>query len=155
MTIAIAFVLGLAFALGLGMSGMTDPGRVTGFLDVTGRWDPTLAFVMGSAVAVSFVSFGWILARPAPLFDRRFVLPKHQRITTSLVGGAALFGIGWGLSGYCPGPALVSLVTGAPAVIVFVAAMAVGVQLGSWVPGTPFPVERTIDPAVSEETRAQ
>jgi len=146
MTLVVAFLLGTVFALGLGLSGMTNPAKVTGFLDVGGTWDPTLAFVMGSAVLVSFASFGRILARPAPLFDRRFVLPKHQAITASLVGGAALFGIGWGLSGYCPGPALVSLVTGAPAAIVFVASMAVGLKLGAWVPGTPYPVERTIDP---------
>ncbi|HXJ34379.1 MAG TPA: DUF6691 family protein [Candidatus Eisenbacteria bacterium] len=144
MTFVSAFAFGMLFAVGLGLSGMTNPAKVVGFLDVTGAWDPTLAFVMTTAVTVTFVSFRLVLARPAPILAPGFSLPKHQRVTGSLVGGAALFGIGWGLSGYCPGPSLVALVTGWPAVLVFVASMAVGLELGSLVPGTPSPPEREI-----------
>ena len=133
MKLVTAFVFGVLFALGLGLAGMTNPQKIVDFLDVTGRWDPTLALVMGSAVATSLLAFRRVLARRGPLIAEEFVLPKQQAITVSLVSGAILFGIGWGLSGYCPGPALVSLITGAPAVVVFVGSMAVGLRLGSWV----------------------
>jgi uncharacterized membrane protein YedE/YeeE len=125
-----AFVLGLIFALGLGVGGMTQPTKVIGFLDVAGQWDATLAFVMGGAVTVSLVLFPLILKRSHPVLAERFFLPVKQRIDVPLVLGAALFGIGWGLSGYCPGPALVSLVTASRPVLVFVAFMAGGLYLG-------------------------
>jgi uncharacterized protein len=125
-----AFVWGLVFALGLGVAGMTQPAKVVGFLDVAGQWNPTLAFVMGGAVLVGLVTFPRILERRAALLGDRFVLPARTRIDARLLGGAALFGVGWGLSGYCPGPAVVSLVTLAPPVLVFVACMLLGLQLG-------------------------
>ncbi len=130
MTLLIAFAAGVMFALGLGIGGMTQPARIIGFLDVTGRWDPSLAFVMGGAVAVTFLLFPLILERPAPIFAARFVLPLKKHLDAPLLLGATLFGVGWGLSGYCPGPALVSLVTAAPPVLVFVAFMFVGFHLG-------------------------
>ena len=125
-----AFLFGLTFALGLGLGGMTQPTKVIGFLDVTGHWDPTLAFVMGGAVAVSFVLFPRILARPSPLLGGHFALPPKRAIDAPLLAGASLFGVGWGLSGYCPGPAMVSLVTGTPSVVVFVVFMLAGLYLG-------------------------
>lgn len=130
MSLISAFVFGAVFAVGLGLAGMTQPARIIGFLDVTGQWDPTLVVVMGSAVAVTATLFPAILKRRAPVLGDRFVLPESRAIDGHLLSGAALFGIGWGLSGYCPGPAVVSLVTAAPPVLVFVACMAAGLYLG-------------------------
>ncbi len=102
----VALLCGLIFGAGLTVSGMTDPARVAGFLDLFGAWDPTLAFVMGGALAVAVPGFQWLLRRPRPQLDERFHLPTRQGIDRDLWLGAALFGIGWGLSGFCPGPAL-------------------------------------------------
>lgn len=126
MRAAAAFVTGLAFALGLGLAGMTQPAKVLGFLDVAGRWDPSLALVMGAAVLVTLVAFALVLRRRAPVLAPSFDLPTQTRIDRPLLVGAVVFGVGWGLSGVCPGPALVSLATLSPASIVFVAAMLVG-----------------------------
>jgi uncharacterized membrane protein YedE/YeeE len=109
--LAIAFVSGVLFAVGLGLAGMTQPSKVLGFLDFFGTWDPTLAVVMGSALAVDVVAFAWILKRKQPLTDTTWHLPTRAKIDAPLLTGAALFGLGWGLSGVCPGPALVSLTT--------------------------------------------
>jgi uncharacterized membrane protein YedE/YeeE len=127
-----AFFCGWIFAIGLGVSGMTQPAKVIGFLDVAGRWDPTLMFVMGGAVLLGLVSFSWVLKRQTPVLADRFILPEKTRVDPCLLYGAALFGLGWGLSGYCPGPALVSLVTGNVSVIVFVISMMAGLGLGGW-----------------------
>lgn len=124
-----AFIFGVIFALGLGLGGMTQPAKVIAFLDIAGNWDPTLAFVMGAAVVVAAVLFPRILRRQNAWLGDRFVLPQKKDLDMPLLGGAAVFGVGWGLSGYCPGPALVSLVTGAPPVLVFVAFMAAGLRL--------------------------
>ena len=122
---ALAFASGLIFAIGLGISGMTRPTKVLGFLDFAGAWDPSLLCVMGAALVVTFVAYRWILARPRPLFDETFHLPKKSKIDARLVGGAALFGIGWGIGGFCPGPAIVG--AGAPrAAAIFTAAMLLG-----------------------------
>jgi hypothetical protein len=127
-----ALFCGWLFAVGLGVAGMTRPSKIIGFLDVAGAWDPSLVFVMGGAVAFGLVSFAWVLKRRAPVFNGQFVLPEKAGIDPGLLGGAALFGIGWGLSGYCPGPALASLVTGNASVFVFVAAMLAGLGVGQW-----------------------
>ncbi|SDN64800.1 hypothetical protein SAMN05216360_11010 [Methylobacterium phyllostachyos] len=121
-----ALAAGLLFGLGLSLSGMLDPARVRGFLDVGGAWDPSLVFVLGGAVSVS--ALGYLLSRRLrrPALAETFDLPTARRIDPPLVGGAALFGIGWGLSGFCPGPAIAALSTGAAPVLVFVAAMLVG-----------------------------
>jgi len=103
------YLAGLLFGLGLALGGMTDPARVIGFLDLAGAWDPTLMFVLGGAVVTTFIGYRWVLRRPAPLFAGAFQLPTRRDLDTKLLGGAALFGIGWGLSGYCPGPAFASL----------------------------------------------
>jgi uncharacterized membrane protein YedE/YeeE len=103
------YAAGLLFGLGLAVSGMTDPARVVGFLDVAGAWDPTLMFVLGGAVVTTFIGYRWVLRRSTPLLGGVFQLPTKQDLDARLLGGAALFGIGWGLSGYCPGPAIASI----------------------------------------------
>jgi uncharacterized membrane protein YedE/YeeE len=123
----IGFASGTLFAIGLALSGMTDPGKVLAFLDVAGAWDPTLAFVMGGAVG--FHGLWLLLSRRS---RRTATSPKAEHgVDARLVGGAALFGVGWGLSGYCPGPALVAIGMGRHEAVVFVAAMAAGVLLHS------------------------
>ena len=129
------FFCGWLFAVGLGVAGMTQPSKIIGFLDVAGAWDPSLMFVMGGAVVLGLVAFAQVLKRPSPVLEERFVLPDKTAIDGRLLGGAALFGVGWGLSGYCPGPALVSLVTFKPSVLVFVACMLAGLGLGRWLAG--------------------
>ena len=117
---------GVLFGAGLGISGMTQPAKVLGFLDVTGRWDPSLMFVMMGAMMVHFVLARLIGRRGTPLFDTRFHMPTLRSIDRSLVLGSALFGVGWGLGGLCPGPALVTLGSGSASALVFVATMAAG-----------------------------
>ncbi len=126
MKIAAALLAGVLFGLGLALSGMLDPVRVQGFLDVTGAWDPSLAFVLGGAVGVS--ALGNLLARHMhhPLFAAAFDIPSSRRIDAKLLGGSALFGIGWGLGGFCSGPALSALSLALPKAFVFVAAMLLG-----------------------------
>ena len=122
----VAFGVGLLFAVGLAIGGMTDPLKVISFLDVAGRWDPSLAFVMGGAIAVYAPLFGLTRRREAPLFDEMFHLPTRRDIDPRLVTGAALFGVGWGLGGFCPGPALVSLMSFDVTAPVFVVSMLAG-----------------------------
>lgn len=124
-----AFFAGALFAVGLAISGMTQPGKVIGFLDVLGDWDPSLAFVMGGAVIVNVALFRLARRRSKPLFEPRFHLPTRRDIDGRLIVGGVLFGVGWGLSGYCPGPALVSTATAGAGVLAFVGAMAAGVGL--------------------------
>ncbi len=124
-----ALLAGALFGLGLAVSQMINPAKVIAFLDVTGRWDPTLAFVMGGAVAVTWLTFRVVLKRSRPWFAERFSLPTKSDIDPRLIGGGVLFGIGWGLSGLCPGPALAALVTAQSSVFVFVAAMLAGAAL--------------------------
>ena len=121
-----AFAAGLLFAAGLGVAGMTQPAKVFGFLDITGNWDPSLAFVMLGAIAVHATAVRGILRRRAPLFAVRFALPTRRDVDARLVTGAALFGAGWGLVGYCPGPALTALGGSVPAAAIFVPAMVAG-----------------------------
>ena len=125
MSVVVAFIVGAIFAVGLAAGGMLLPSKVIGFLDVTGDWDPTLVFVMGGAV-LAFAVFFHVVRRERPLFADSFRLPTKTVIDRRLLGGSVLFGIGWGLAGYCPGPALVSLGSGAVEVLIFVAAMLAG-----------------------------
>lgn len=120
------YLAGLMFGLGLAISGMTDPTRVIGFLDVVGPWDPTLIFVLGGAVVTTFIGYRLVWRRQMPLFASRFQLPTRRDLDTRLLGGAALFGIGWGLSGYCPGPAVASLPGASWPLAAFLVAMVVG-----------------------------
>jgi uncharacterized membrane protein YedE/YeeE len=118
-----AAIAGLLFGVGLALSGMTRPSKVIGFLDVTGDWDPSLAGVMGGAIAVHAVVNLLLKRRAAPFAADRFALPTRRDIDSRLVAGAATFGIGWGLAGYCPGPGITSLVSGSAPAAVFVVAM--------------------------------
>ena len=122
----VAIASGLLFGLGLGLSQMIDRERVLGFLDITGRWDPTLLFVLGGAVTVTAISFRFVLRLPQPVFATKFRLPTRTDIDPSLVLGAAIFGIGWGIAGYCPGPAVVALVLKSWSPIFFLGAFVVG-----------------------------
>jgi uncharacterized membrane protein YedE/YeeE len=124
-----AFIAGVMFAAGLCISGMTRPEKVLGFLDVTGAWDPSLMFVMAGAIGVHLTMRKLLAGRPKPLFAASFATPPKKEIDRRLVLGAALFGVGWGLTGICPGPALVSLTTGARPLFAFVAAMVLGMAL--------------------------
>lgn len=129
-----ALIAGLVFGLGLVISGMADPAKVQNFLDVFGTWDPSLAFVMGGAIAVTLPGFRLVAQRGRPLFDERFRLPTRSDLDAPLLGGAALFGIGWGLGGFCPGPALTALPLAAPGTLIFVPAMLIGMWLAMNVP---------------------
>jgi uncharacterized membrane protein YedE/YeeE len=129
MRIALSFALGLLFGLGLIVGGMANPAKVLNFLDITGNWDPSLAFVMGGAVVVTFAGFRLARSRAAPLFDARFHWPTATMIDAPLVTGAVIFGAGWGLVGLCPGPAFVALGTGSGGAALFVVAMLVGIAL--------------------------
>lgn len=125
----VAFACGLTFALGLGVGGMTKPARVLAFLDVAGDWDPRLALVMLGAIAVYAPAYRLARRRGHPVLAPAFDLPTRRTIDGPLVAGAVLFGVGWGLAGLCPGPALTSLASGEPAAVLFVAAMLVGMAL--------------------------
>jgi len=122
----IALLTGIIFGLGLSISQMTDRERVLGFLDVTGVWDPTLIFVLGGAVGVTVIAFRFVLRRPQPFVAPKFQLPISNVIDRPLLLGSVLFGIGWGISGYCPGPGVTSLVQGNGNPVLFMAALIVG-----------------------------
>jgi uncharacterized membrane protein YedE/YeeE len=121
-----ALLSGALFGVGLAIARMTDPTVILGFLDLFGRFDPTLLFVLGGAVGTTLIAFQFVLCRPQPLFADTFSLPLTQAIDVPLVAGAAMFGVGWGLAGYCPGPALVALAAGVQSAVVFVPAMIAG-----------------------------
>lgn len=121
-----ALLAGLLFGLGLVVSGMINPAKVQNFLDITGSWDPSLAFVMGGALLVTTPGFWWLRSRHQPVFADRFQWPDRQDIDPKLIGGSALFGAGWGLAGFCPGPAISALALARSEVIVFILAMVGG-----------------------------
>jgi uncharacterized membrane protein YedE/YeeE len=121
-----AFIAGTLFGLGLAISEMINPARVIGFLDVAGQWDATLIFVMGGALLVTATIFPLILRRSRPFLAEQFHLPTKKEIDRPLILGAVIFGIGWGLAGFCPGPALAALASGSRAVALFVIAMVIG-----------------------------
>lgn len=127
--VVVAFFCGLLFGAGLIVSQMSNPAKVIAFLDITGNWDPSLAFVMGGAVGVFGVLYRLVLRQQAPLFNARFVVPESRDIDGALVVGALVFGIGWGLGGFCPGPAIVSAAFGDPRVWAFIGAMVTGMAV--------------------------
>ena len=126
MKVAVALVCGLLFGTGLAMSGMLDPARVLGFLDFAGAWDPSLAFVLGGAVTISMIGTRLAGRMRRPAQAKSFDIPSSRLIDGKLLGGSAMFGIGWGLAGFCPGPALAAVPLGIPMALVFMAAMLVG-----------------------------
>ncbi|MBN9491167.1 MAG: YeeE/YedE family protein [Alphaproteobacteria bacterium] len=132
MNIVASLVCGLIFGAGLVISGMTQPAKVLGFLDIFGRWDPTLAFVIAGAIAVSAAGFALARRAGAPVFAARHLWPTRKDIDRPLVAGALLFGVGWGLVGLCPGPAVVNIATLSPRLLLFVLAMIAGMALQGW-----------------------
>lgn len=129
MRLVYTFLIGAIFGTGIALSGMANPAKVLNFFDIAGSWDPSLAFVMGGALLVTFIGYRLVLPRKAPLFDRSFHLPTSKLIDARLVGGAAIFGIGWGISGFCPGGALPALGVFHLQVWIFVAAMVAGMMI--------------------------
>ena len=135
-SIFVQFAIGLTFGSGLVIAGMTNPAKVLNFLDfaaiAVGTWDPSLAFVMGGAVVVAFVGYKIVLRRAQPIFGDRFHLPSEIELKANIIAGPAIFGIGWGLAGFCPGPALSALSEGSAAAIQFATAMFVGMTAARW-----------------------
>jgi uncharacterized membrane protein YedE/YeeE len=125
--IVTALLIGLMFGAGIALSGMIDPAKVLNFFDIAGSWDPSLAFVMGGALIVTAIGYRLVLKRPAPLLDTRFHLPARKDIDLPLLAGAGLFGIGWGIAGFCPGGSIPALGLGEPAALIFVASMVCGI----------------------------
>lgn len=125
-TLLLSLLAGLVFGAGLVVSGMTRPSKVIGFLDPLGRWDASLMFVMASAVTVHFLAYRWVRRRPSPFLAQSFAIPTRRDLDLKLLAGAAMFGVGWGLGGFCPGPSLVSLGSAAPQVLAFVSALVIG-----------------------------
>jgi uncharacterized membrane protein YedE/YeeE len=124
---------GTLFGLGLSVSGMVNPAKIIGFLDFAGNWDPTLAFVFGGALLIAILAFRLIFKRQHPVLADEFELPTKKEMDGRLLAGVAIFGIGWGLSGFCPGPAVTALASGLLPVFAFVAAMMAGMALYKWV----------------------
>lgn len=127
MRIVTTYLIGLIFGVGISISGMANPAKVLNFFDVAGTWDPSLAFVMGGALIVTFIGYRYVLWRPAPIFSGGFQLPSRRDLDLPLIAGSAVFGVGWGISGFCPGGALPALGTGQSEVLIFVAALLGGI----------------------------
>jgi uncharacterized protein len=129
-SLLVQFLIGLLFGSGLVVAGMSDPAKVQNFLDVAailyGGWDPSLAFVMGAGTLVTYLGYRLVLKRKHPIFDSQFHLPKAKHIDAPIVIGPAIFGIGWGLGGFCPGPAFIAVGTGSGPAMIFVVAMVLG-----------------------------
>ncbi|CTQ31980.1 DUF6691 family protein [Jannaschia rubra] len=132
MRVLFGFVSGLVFGLGLILSGMGNPAKVLNFLDVFGAWDPSLAFVMGGAALTAFLGYRLAWRRERPVLMADFDIPSATRIDLPLLSGAAVFGVGWGIGGFCPGPAWTALPLAAPGTLIFVPAMLIGVFAGRW-----------------------
>ena len=132
MKLVFALLTGLVFGIGIAISGMMDPAKVLNFFDVAGTWDPSLAFVMGGALVTTFIGYKLVFGRAAPVFEDSFNVPTSRTIDARLIGGSAIFGIGWGISGFCPGGALPALGTGRWEVFAFTAALVVGIFLAKF-----------------------
>jgi uncharacterized protein len=155
MAVLVQFAIGLIFGLGLVASGMSDPAKVLNFLDLgaipAGTWDASLAFVMAGAVAVTFLGFSRVLKLARPFFAERFHIPTQRDIDPRIVAGPAIFGVGWGLAGFCPGPALTAFGYGSTSAFIFVAAMCAGMVLARFVAQRPS-LTRLVAPADPLET---
>ena len=129
----LTLISGLLFGFGLLLSGMADPAKVQNFLDLFGTWDPSLAFVMGGAIAVTMPGFWLVIRRNKPFFNNVFHLPSRTDLDARLITGAAIFGVGWGLGGFCPGPAITALPLAAEGTLIFVATMLTGMAASKYV----------------------
>ncbi|WP_425039393.1 DUF6691 family protein [Primorskyibacter sp. S187A] len=127
------YLIGLIFGVGIAISGMANPAKVLNFFDIAGAWDPSLIFVMGGALVTTFIGYKIVFGRSAPVFEDGFNLPAHRRIDARLIGGSAVFGIGWGIAGFCPGGALPALGTGRWEVFAFTGALIAGIFLAKFV----------------------
>ena len=127
MQLIFIYLIGVIFGTGIVLSGMANPAKVINFFDIAGTWDPSLAFVMGGALIVTAVGYRLVFGRARPLFEGRFLLPTARNLDARLIGGSAVFGVGWGIAGFCPGGALPALGTGRIEVILFVAALLGGI----------------------------
>ena len=132
--IVLGFAAGLLFGVGLVVAGMTNPAKVLNFLDLAGTWDPSLAFVMAGAVATTFVGYRLAFRRTRPVTAERFEVPTRRDVDLPLLGGAVVFGIGWGIGGYCPGPAWSAALMAAPGTLVFIPAMLLGMWFAGVIP---------------------
>lgn len=132
MRLVSAYLIGLVFGVGIAISGMANPAKVLNFFDLAGAWDPSLIFVMGGAVVTTFIGYKLVFGRAAPVFESRFQVPTNRAIDARLVGGSAVFGIGWGIAGFCPGGALPALGTGRWEVFAFTTALLAGVFLAKF-----------------------
>lgn len=128
-----ALLIGLVFGAGIALSGMANPAKVLNFFDVAGHWDPSLAFVMGGALLVTAFGYRFVLKRRAPLFDRQFHLPTSRTLDLPLLAGAAVFGVGWGITGFCPGGSIPALGLGQGPAFIFVASMLTGIAVARFV----------------------
>ena len=129
MQLMTVYFVGVIFGVGISISGMANPAKVLNFFDVAGTWDPSLAFVMGGALSVTVIGYHVVLKRPVPILGAQFHLPSSQKLDLPLIDGLALFGVGWGIAGFCPGGALPAIGTGKAEVLIFVAALLAGIFL--------------------------
>ncbi|MGB5172342.1 MAG: DUF6691 family protein [Eudoraea sp.] len=127
------YLIGVVFGVGISISGMANPAKVLNFFDIAGTWDPSLIFVMGGALVTTFIGYKLVFGREAPVFEAGFSVPTSRTIDAKLVGGSAIFGIGWGVAGFCPGGALPALGTGRWEVFAFTGALVVGIFMARWI----------------------
>ncbi|MDJ0639840.1 MAG: YeeE/YedE family protein [Paracoccaceae bacterium] len=133
MRLFVTYLIGVIFGVGISISGMANPAKVLNFFDIAGTWDPSLIFVMGGALVTTFIGYKLVFGRTAPVFGEFFAVPNSRVIDMRLVGGSAIFGIGWGIAGFCPGGALPALGTGRWEVFAFTGALIAGILLARWV----------------------
>lgn len=131
MRLLVSYLIGLIFGVGISISGMANPAKVVNFFDFAGIWDPSLAFVMGGALAVTFVGYRIVFGRKSPLMASSFHLPTRRDLDMPLIGGSVMFGVGWGLAGFCPGGALPAIGTGRSEVFIFLAALIAGIFIAN------------------------
>ena len=136
MRVLVPYLIGVIFGTGISISGMANPAKVINFFDIAGSWDPSLAFVMGGALLVTFFGYRYVLKRPQPMMADLFQIPTRRDLDARLLGGSAVFGVGWGIAGFCPGGALPALGTGRTEVFVFVGALIVGILIARVVQST-------------------
>ena len=142
MTPMVSYLIGLIFGVGIAVSGMANPAKVLNFFDIAGTWDPSLIFVMGGALVTTFIGYRLVCRRKAPLLADAFGVPAARSIDARLIGGSAVFGVGWGIAGFCPGGALPALGTGRWEVFAFVAALVAGILLARFILVTTAPGAR-------------